>query len=246
MKFGKGFDAQKKLKPQLKMAINRLQISSNKKSALIQQNMRQVAMMLSENPPKEEKARIRAERLIKDDDLIEAYEILQLECELLAERIQLIENSKECPPDLISCIATIVYAAHRVDAVPELSTIRQQFKAKYGKKFIDNASDNIGDGILNERVVAKLSYNPPAAYLVHTYLQSICEQYEINWKPTITLSAEQMILPMAPPDGYSVPMAQGTGLLVESNTNTENKNNIITPIVGDEQEIVVPPHQQQQ
>ncbi len=43
--------------PELKMAVHRFQMASNKKSALLKQNMREVAVLLSEDPPKEEKAR---------------------------------------------------------------------------------------------------------------------------------------------------------------------------------------------
>lgn len=70
------------------MAVGRIQIASNKKAALLKQNMREVAVLLADDPPKEEKAKIRAEALIRDDNVIEAYEILQLECELLHERIK--------------------------------------------------------------------------------------------------------------------------------------------------------------
>mmetsp|Transcript_25689 Transcript_25689/g.60218 ORF Transcript_25689/g.60218 Transcript_25689/m.60218 type:complete len:315 (-) Transcript_25689:196-1140(-) len=209
MLFDWGFNANK-LKPQLKMAIHRFQMASNKKSALLKQNMREVAVLLAEDPPKEEKARIKAEALIRDDYVIEAYDILSLNCELLSERIKLIQFSKECPPDLISCISTLMYAAPRVD-IPELLVIRKQFTAKYGKKFDENAMGNIG-GILNERVVTKLSVQPPAAYLVQTYLEQICEKYEVDWSPNYRLSAEQMGEPMAPPSGFSVPIGQGTGL----------------------------------
>ena len=121
-------------------------------------------MLLAEDPPKEEKARIRAESLIRDDNLIEAYEILQLECELLSERIKLIESTKTCPPDLVSTISDLIYACPRVD-IPELTEIRKQFRAKFGKEFEKAALENRG-GILNERVVSKLSVHPPAAYLV--------------------------------------------------------------------------------
>ena len=158
-----GFKASK-LKPQLKMAVSRFAIASNKKSAIMKQNMREVAMLLAEEPPKEEKARIRAEALIRDDNLIEAYEILQLECELLSERIKLLESQKTCPPDLVSTISDLIYACPRVD-IPELNEIRKQFRAKYGKEFEKAALENHG-GILNERVVSKLSVHPPAAYLV--------------------------------------------------------------------------------
>lgn len=92
------------------MAVSRFQIASNKKSAIMKQNMREVAVLLAEEPPKEEKARIRAEALIRDDNLIEAYDILQLECELLGERIKLLEQSKGCPPDLLSTISDLIYA----------------------------------------------------------------------------------------------------------------------------------------
>ena len=192
------------------MAVHRFQMASNKKAALLKQNMREVAVLLAEDPPKEEKARIRAEALIRDDYMIEAYDILSLNCDLLSERIKLIQHSKECPPDLVSCISTLIYAAPRVD-IPELTVIRKQFKAKYGKQFEESAMKNVG-GVLNERVVTKLSVEPPAAYLVQTYLEQICEKYEVDWSPTYRLTAEQMGEPMKAPDGFSVPIGQGTGL----------------------------------
>jgi len=206
---GGSFNANK-LKTNLKMAVQRLNMASNKKSALVKQSMRDVAVLLAEDPPKEEKARIKAEALIRDDYVIEAYDILGLHCELLAERIKLLQLSKECPPDLVSCISTLVYAAPRVD-IPELATIRKQFTAKYGKKFDENAIGNIGY-VVNERVMAKLSIQPPAAYLVQTYLEQICEKYEVEWSSNLKMSASQMGEPMAPPSGYSVPIGQGTGL----------------------------------
>jgi vacuolar protein sorting-associated protein IST1 len=176
------------------MAVSRFNIASNKKTALLKQNMRAVAVLLAEEPPKEEKARIKAEALIRDDDMIEAFEILQLECELLSERIKLIEFCKGCPPDLVSCIATLIYAAPRVD-IPELQVIRKQFRAKYGKQFEEDALNNAG-GVLNERVVTKLSIHPPAAFLVQTYLEKICEQFEVDWSPTRILTVDQMCEPM--------------------------------------------------
>jgi hypothetical protein len=69
--------------------------------------------------------------------------------------------------------------------------IRKQFKAKYGKKFEEAALNNEG-GILNERVVTKLSVQPPAAGLVQTYLEKICAKYEVDWSPSIRLSTEEM------------------------------------------------------
>lgn len=53
-----------KIKPLLKMAVSRFSMASNKKSALLKQQMAEIAKMLSSDPPKEEKAKIRAEALV--------------------------------------------------------------------------------------------------------------------------------------------------------------------------------------
>jgi len=145
------------------MAVSRIQIASNKKAALLKQNMREIALLLAEDPPREEKAKIKAEALIRDDNMIEAYEIMQLNCELLYERVKLIEFSKTCPPDLKSAIATLIWCAHRVE-IPELLMIRKQFRSKYGKRFEEEALENVG-GVLNERVVHKLSGTSPSQKL---------------------------------------------------------------------------------
>lgn len=206
--FSFGFSATK-LKPQLKMAVHRFQISANKKTAILKQQMREIAVMLAEDPPREELAQIRAEGLIREDNAVEAYEILQLTCELLAERIKLIGSTKDCPPDLVSSISTLMWAADRVD-ISELTTVKKQFKAKYGKKFEEDAINNVG-GILNERVVSKLSIEPPAAYLVQVYLQRICEQFEVDWKPKNPVVPEKMAEPTEAPVGYSVQYAGASG-----------------------------------
>lgn len=149
--------------------------------------------------------------MIRDDGTIEVYEILQLSCELLSERIKFIASEKECPEDLKSTIATLIWASNRVD-IPEMIIIRKQFKAKYGKKFEQDALAN-ANGICNERVVAKLSFQPPTAFLVQTYLEKIADQFNVDWKPIQQLKANELAGPMAAPVGSSVPFAPGSGLV---------------------------------
>lgn len=198
-----------KLKPSLKMAVTRFNMASNKKNALMKQNMREIAKLLEEN--KEESARIKAEALIRDDGTIEAYEILQLTCDLLFERIKLITVSKTCPDDLKSSIATLIWASQRVD-IKELTEIRKQFRSKFGKQFDTEAFEN-KDNICNERIVAKLSVQPPTAFLVQTYLEKIADQFQVDWSPANKLEADQLAEPMAAPVGYSVQVAPGSGLV---------------------------------
>lgn len=185
-------------------------MAANKKSALMKQQMREIAKLLSEDPPKEEKARIRSEALIRDDVTIEAYEILQLNCELIYERIKLITASKTCPEDMKSTVATTIWASSRVD-IKELVEVRKLLRSKFGKEF-DNQCINNVNGICNERVVAKLSVQPPTAYEVQTYLEKICDQFHVDWKPLNKLNPDQLAEPMAAPTGYSVQVAAGSGL----------------------------------
>ncbi|KAL3800877.1 hypothetical protein ACHAW5_002028 [Stephanodiscus triporus] len=197
-----GYD-ELKLKPQLKMAVTRFSIAANKKSALCKQQRREIAMLLDERPPKEEKARIKAEALIRDDDTIEAYEILQLDCELLSERIKLISHGGgACPPDLVECVSTLIWASAVVD-VPELVEARKQFRHRYGRNFEEDALRNAG-GVVNERVARKLSIQPPSAYLVQVYLEKIADEHGVRWKPSAPLTPEEMSEPTRTPTGTSV------------------------------------------
>jgi len=214
------------------MAVHRFQIISNKKAALLKQHKREIATLLNSSPrPKEEKARIRAEAVIRDDFTVEAYEILQLSCELLAERVKFIGSSKKCPPDMVGCISTLIWAADRVD-VPELVQVRKQFKYKYGARFIKAAEDNEGD-VVNDRVLARLSVIPPSGAVVRTYLLKIAEEFEVNWEPSMELQGEMLNTSgaVSVPSGYSVPVAEAAdrphgsvpeGLLSEDYMASEN------------------------
>jgi len=199
-----------KLQPQLKMAATRLEILNNKKSALMKQQIRDIAKLLAEEPPKEEKARIKAEALLRDDRTVEACEILALSCELLSERIPLITRSKSCPEDLIPTVSTLIWASYEID-IPELIDVRKQFRAKFGKQFESDALQNVG-GCVNERVAQKLSVQPPSAYLVQTYLERIADEHEVRWKPKQVLTADTMAEPMVAPVGYSVQVGGGSGI----------------------------------
>ena len=79
-----GFSASK-IKPQLKMAAQRITLTINKKTNSIKKQKREVAELLAKN--KEEKARIRVEHIIREDFTIEAYEIIELLCELPVHNI---------------------------------------------------------------------------------------------------------------------------------------------------------------
>ena len=177
------------------MAIVRLDIDSNKRSALMKENMKSIASLLEENPPKENIARYRTESLIRDDNTLMAYEIIKTECHLLMERVSAISQTKSGeapPPHLVSCISDIIYASKYLN-IKELMQVRKQLRAKFGKAFKDSAMKNEND-ILNETLVRSLSLEPPTTQTVHLYMQKICKQYNVDWTPTIELAFDDIIV----------------------------------------------------
>ncbi|KAF5840539.1 regulator of Vps4 activity in the MVB pathway-domain-containing protein [Dunaliella salina] len=86
-----------------------------------------------------ESARIRVESVIRDEKLLQAYNILDLYLELFTVRSQLISKTKEIPRDLTEAVASVIYAARRISDVPELTDLAKMFAAKYGKEFAHEA-----------------------------------------------------------------------------------------------------------
>lgn len=54
-------------------------------------------------------------KVIREDFTIEAYDILELHCELVAERMRLVASQKEVPPDMEQAICTLIWAADRAE-----------------------------------------------------------------------------------------------------------------------------------
>lgn len=67
------------------------------------------------------------EHIIRSDFTIEAYEILELLCELLYERMKLLVFEETCPADLDEAVCTLIYCANRTEC-PELTEITKQLK----------------------------------------------------------------------------------------------------------------------
>ncbi|RPB10946.1 DUF292-domain-containing protein [Morchella conica CCBAS932] len=165
-----------KLKVALKLSVSRLRMVQQRETALAKVNRRQMAQLLEQG--KEESARIRVENIIRQDISVELMEILELYCELLLARVQLME-AKECDPGLEEAIKSIIYAAPRTE-IKELHQARQLLVEKYGKEFalaaIENTDNKVGD-----RVLKKLRVEPPSETLVTLYLKEIARTYNIAW-----------------------------------------------------------------
>ncbi|KAK0391024.1 hypothetical protein NLU13_0526 [Sarocladium strictum] len=171
-----GLSLTNKLKVQLKLAIARLRMVQQRDEQLGKTARRAMAQLLEAG--KVDSATIRVENIIRSDITSELHEILELYCELLLARAGLLEGST-CDPGLEEAVSSIVYAAPKTE-IKELITVRTLLAEKYGKEFILAAMENEG-GKVNEKVVKKLSVEPPRKELVQGYLEEIAKAYGVDW-----------------------------------------------------------------
>jgi hypothetical protein len=128
-------------------------------------------------------ARIRVENIIRSDITTELHEILELYCELLLARSQLLETSPATAtspaipldPALEEAVRSIIYAAPRIE-IKEMHTVRALLVEKFGK---DVALASVeGEGVA-ERVIKKLRVETPSQELVDAYLSEIARFYGV-------------------------------------------------------------------
>ncbi|TQV98722.1 hypothetical protein V2A60_007572 [Cordyceps javanica] len=165
-----------KVKVQLKLSIARLRMVQQRDEQLGKTQRRAMAQLLETG--KVDSATIRVENIIRSDIITELHEMLELYCELLLARSGLMEGA-QVDPGLEEAIQSLIYAAPKTE-IKELATVRQLLAEKYGKEFVLAATDN-AEGKVNEKVVKKLSVEPPRKELVQGYLEEIARAYGVDW-----------------------------------------------------------------
>lgn len=166
-------------KASLLSSAKRAQLGRNK--VLVQQKKAENEIAEYLQKGREEKARIKAESLVHLQKMETAYDILETLTELLQTRLQYISESKECPPDLVTPIASCIYAAKRLQ-VPEFKTALRQFNAKFGVTFTRSHEDN-ESGQVATNLVEVLLITPPKEGEIYDVLTFIAEKHNIEWVP---------------------------------------------------------------
>jgi vacuolar protein sorting-associated protein IST1 len=131
------------------------------------------------------------ENIIRSDIISELHEILELYCELLLARSQLLDPPSTSPlrdsksthldatidPGLEEAVRSVIYAAPRTE-IKELNQARALMVEKFGKEFALSAMD--GEGVA-ERVLKKLQVQAPERALVDAYLREIARTYGVKF-----------------------------------------------------------------
>ncbi|KAL5653109.1 hypothetical protein ACJX0J_038567, partial [Zea mays] len=76
-----------------------------------------------------------AEQLIEEDNMLEAFNIIELHCNRLID---------ECGDDIREAAAGIMFAARRCGDLPELTFARTILTTKFGGEFAEMAKEGAG------------------------------------------------------------------------------------------------------
>lgn len=84
------------------------------------------------------------------------------------------------PQELKEPICTLIWTALRTD-VKELNSIRELLAAKFGQNLDHEALCNV-DNCVNAKVMERLGPEPPEEVMVFSFLNSIAEEYDLDWR----------------------------------------------------------------
>ncbi|XP_038879144.1 uncharacterized protein LOC120071136 [Benincasa hispida] len=170
-----------KCKTSLKLAVSRIKLLRNKKDVQIKQLKGDLAKLLEAG--QDQTARIRVEHFVREEKSKEAYELIEIFCELIVARMPMIESQKNCPIDLKEAVSSVIFASPRCADIPELMDVRKHFKSKYGKEFVSAAVELRPECGVNRMLVEKLSAKAPDGQSKIKILTAIAEEYNIKWDP---------------------------------------------------------------
>jgi len=126
---------------------------------------------------------LQVEHIVREDYLVEAYEILEMFCDLLLARFGLIQQMKTLDEGLAEAISSIIWVAPRLQAdVQELKVVSDQLASKYGKPYAQACREN-SVGTVSEKLMHKMSVQAPPKVTVEKYMMEITKYYNVEYEP---------------------------------------------------------------
>ncbi|XP_064982501.1 uncharacterized protein LOC135623448 isoform X2 [Musa acuminata AAA Group] len=116
----------------LNLAISRIKLLRNKRELQLKHMRKEISQYIQTG--QEAIARIRVENIIREQNILAAYEIIELFCEFVLARVLILETQRACPVELQEAVASIIFASPRCSDLPELLHIRNLFSTKYELK----------------------------------------------------------------------------------------------------------------
>ncbi|KAG5026615.1 hypothetical protein JHK86_022529 [Glycine max] len=99
---------------------------------------------------------------MKDQNMLDVYVRIEGYCNLLIERVHLIEQERECPEELKEAASGLLYAASRCGDFPEIQEIRAILTSRFGKEFAARSIELRNNCGVHPQMTQKLSTRMPS------------------------------------------------------------------------------------
>ncbi|KAL2233422.1 uncharacterized protein LOC105156397 [Sesamum indicum] len=179
-----------KFKATVALAVSRLAVLKNQRQARCSIAQSDVVEFLKSS--NHDRALLRVEQVIKEQNMLDVFVVLEGYCHLLIERVNLFEQEKVCPEELKEAVSTLIFAATRCGEFPELQQIRAIFTSRFGKEFAARAVELRNNCGVNPKIIQKLSTKPPSLENKMKALKEIASDYNIDLPMEETVSDSRM------------------------------------------------------
>ncbi|CAB4295591.1 unnamed protein product [Prunus armeniaca] len=182
-----------KLKPLLNLALSRLAVLKNLRQVKFSQARSDVLQLLQLGH--HERALLRVEQVIKEQNMLDVLVMIERYCNLVIERVHLIEQERVCPDELREATSSLLYAASRCGDFPELQEIRTVLTSRFGKEFTARAIEVRNNCGVNLTMMQKLSTRMPVLEIRVKVLKEIAAENSIvlQLEETTSVSTEEKL-----------------------------------------------------
>lgn len=175
-----------KFKATANLAISRVSVLKNQRQVRGSIARSDVVQLL--NLGFHERALLRVEQVIKEQNMLDVFDMIEGYCLLAIERINLIQQEKICPEELKEAISSLIYAASRCGEFPELKELRAILTSRFGKEFAGRAVELRNNCGVNSKMIQKLSTRMPSLEQRTKVLKEIAAENNIVLKIEETIS----------------------------------------------------------
>ncbi|KAI4346832.1 hypothetical protein L6164_007695 [Bauhinia variegata] len=137
-----------------------------------------------------DRALLRVEHLIKEQNMLDVFVMIESYCKFLSQKAELLERNKECPAELKEATSSLIYACSRCGEMPELQKMREIFTSKFGKEFEAQAVELYKNNGVNSEMIQKLAARPAALEIRLKVLKNIADEIGV----TLHLEQESTII----------------------------------------------------
>ncbi|XP_038886174.1 uncharacterized protein LOC120076425 isoform X1 [Benincasa hispida] len=168
--------AASKFREAVNLGLSRIATLKEERSNNCSANLRAIQLFIPYGKPFIKPALRRCGDLIKNQNRLDAYIIIEGYLNLLLERIHLFGHGRDCPDELKEAASGVVFAATRCKEIRELEDIKSILTSHFGRQFIGQAVELHNNNAPQQRLGEKLSEMKPSPESKMNLLNAIASQ----------------------------------------------------------------------